>query len=79
MFTRPMMNWRVEGHGDDLMILDGSRLVGSMRKQAPGWRIEVLWSGPSGDITFHAATMPEALAFLAGVEKAFTAMMDVTS
>ena len=79
MFNRPMVSWRVEGKGDDLMILNGSTIVGSVRKQArAGWRIEVLWSGPSGDINFHAMTMSEALAFIAGVEKAFTAMKETS-
>jgi len=37
------------------------------------WLVEILWSGPTGDIKFEAENITAALAFVKGVEKTFEA------
>jgi hypothetical protein len=71
------VSWIVSGDGDSRFILDGDRLVGSVWRRddnAAGWRVEVLWSGPAGDISYDAPTMLAATAFIYGVEKALEAV-----
>jgi hypothetical protein len=38
------------------------------------WHVEILWSGPTGDIVYDAPSLPAAMAFIAGVEKAMEAV-----
>jgi hypothetical protein len=69
-------------HGDSTLIMDGSRVAGSIARVAPVvggdvlvWRVEVLWSGPN--ITFEAETFEQAEAFMRGVEAALGAVFGV--
>ena len=70
--------------GDSTVIMDGSRLVGSIAGSEPDihppgepymYRVEVLWSGPSGDITFDTPHFERAEAFVRGVEAALNATL----
>ncbi|WP_156438761.1 hypothetical protein [Bradyrhizobium valentinum] len=76
-FKLARMMWETKDGGDDTwLIQNGPLVVGSIRR-APGegtYRVEIMWGGPTGDIIFEAPTMTTALAFVAGVEKAFEAM-----
>jgi hypothetical protein len=38
------------------------------------WHVEILWSGPTGDIVYDAPSLAAAKAFTAGVEQTFEAM-----
>ena len=55
-----------------LISRDGSTIAGSIVRVGEQWRVEILWSGPGGDITFQDASLPRVLAFVGGV----SAMMD---
>jgi hypothetical protein len=71
------VSWIVSGDGDSRLILNGDRVAGSVVRRddnAAGWHVEVLWSGPTGDITYDAPTMLAATAFIQGVEKALEAI-----
>jgi hypothetical protein len=62
---------------DETMVLikrDENTLSGSICRVRDHWHVEVLWSGPTGDIVYDAPSLPAALAFVDGVEKAFEAM-----
>lgn len=63
------MSLRIEGDGDEKLILDGQRLAGSIVRHGTGWRVEVLWRGPGGDMIYKAASLHAAMAFLAGVDE----------
>lgn len=71
------MAWELKGDGDDRLIMNGALLVGSVRLQGGtmrGWRVEVLWSGPGGDITYDAPSITAAQAFVCGVERTLDAL-----
>ena len=57
-----------------LIKRDENLIAGSIARIGDHWHIEILWSGPTGDIVYDAPSLPAALAFVAGVEKAFAAM-----
>jgi hypothetical protein len=62
---------------DQTMVLikrDDDTVAGSICRVGDHWHVEILWSGPTGDIVYDAPSLPLALAFLDGVEKAFEAM-----
>lgn len=62
---------------DETMVLikrDENTLSGSICRVRDHWHVEVLWSGPTGDIVYDAPSLPAALAFVDGVEMAFEAM-----
>jgi len=62
-------HWHTNGSDDSFLIMDGDRVVGSIAKRGPHWRVEVLWSGD--DIEFEATDYITAQAFALGVEMAF--------
>ncbi|MGY3278071.1 hypothetical protein [Bradyrhizobium sp. S3.7.6] len=71
------MSWQIEGDRDRMLILDGARVVGSIARSAGnshGWRVEILWSGSAGDLTYEAPTMASAQGFVHGVEMAWAAI-----
>jgi hypothetical protein len=47
--------------------------IGSIVKVDNKWLVEILWSGPTGDIKFEAESNTAALAFIKDVEKTFEA------
>lgn len=53
----------------DILIQNGDVVVGSVRRQGGRWFVEVLWSGPGGDIKGEFSDYPQALAFVEGAEK----------
>ena len=62
---------------DETMALikrDENIVAGSICRVGHRWHVEILWSGPTGDIAYDAASLPAAMAFVAGVEQAFAAM-----
>jgi hypothetical protein len=67
--------WETMQHQDDTaVILHGSRIVGSMVRKCGRWRVEILWSGPSGDIKASFSDFFQALAFIDGVERTLMAL-----
>ena len=54
-------------------ITSDNRAIGSIVKVGTKWLVEILWSGPAGDIKFEAENITAALAFVKGVEKTFEA------
>jgi hypothetical protein len=38
------------------------------------WHVEILWSGPTGDIKYDAASLQAAVGFIDGVARAFEAV-----
>jgi len=55
---------------------DENTLSGSICRV--GHHVEIMWSGPTGNIVYDAPSLPAALAFVAGVEQAFEAMGAMT-
>ena len=54
---------------DETMVLikrDENTLSGSICRVRDHWHVEVLWSGPTGDIVYDAPSLPAALAFVDG-------------
>lgn len=69
------MNWITqELTPGTFLIQDGHVTVGSIAKVDDKWLVEILWSGPTGDIQFQSPSMAVALGFIEGVEKAFAAI-----
>jgi hypothetical protein len=70
------MNFRTEQVDETTVLIkrDENTLAGSIGRVGDHWHVEILWSGPTGDIVYDAPGLPSALAFIAGVEKAFEAM-----
>jgi hypothetical protein len=61
--------------GSSTLILDTEgqdhrRLAGSIlwTRRPAGYRVEIMWSGPYGDIVFEAPSFEQAEAFARGVE-----------
>jgi N-acetylglucosamine-6-phosphate deacetylase len=75
------MKFNVEQQGKDLALImrDGNTVAGSIAKVDDKWRVEFMWTGPTGDITYEATSMPAALAFVDGVEKTLDAMGALTA
>lgn len=72
------MIWEVvELTSDTFLVQDGHVIVGSMAHADGKWMVEILWSGPSGDIRFSGTTKIGALAFIEGVQKTTLAMRDM--
>ena len=57
-----------------LIKRDENIVAGSICRAGDRWHVEVLWSGPTGDIAYDAPSLAAAMAFVAGVEQAFLAM-----
>ena len=55
-------------------ITSDNRAIGSIIKAGNKWLVEILWSGPTGDIKFDSDSIAAALAFIKGVEKTFEAI-----
>ena len=72
------MAWTIEPADDSrYLIMDKDRLVGSIARKQPDaeeyqehFRVEITWSGTSGDITYEG-NLDEARAFVEGVEAMF--------
>lgn len=61
--------WQVHQEGP---ILDGWLVVGSMVQlvtPTQRWRVEILWSGPDGNIVHETDNHAAAFAFILGVEQ----------
>lgn len=72
------MSWETdEITPDAILIVDGNVIVGSMARADGVWVIEILWSGPSGDIKADFKSYDAALAFVRGVEKTVVALQDM--
>jgi hypothetical protein len=54
-------------------ITNGNLAVGSIVKIGNKWLVEILWSGPTGDIKFESDSIAAAMGFIEGVEKTFEA------
>lgn len=68
------MSWYTDANTG--IITDGNRVVGSVHGEpkiggGEVWRVEIMWSGPGGDILCHANSFEQALCFIEGVEQAF--------
>jgi hypothetical protein len=57
-----------------LIKRDENAVAGSIARVGDQWHVEILWSGPTGDIIYDAPSLPAATAFIDGVAKAFEAM-----
>jgi hypothetical protein len=70
------MKFQTEQVDESLTLIkrDETTLSGSICRVEDHWHVEILWSGPTGDIAYDAPSLPAAMAFLAGVEQAFAAM-----
>lgn len=70
--------WHTVQQGEDAyLILHSNRIVGSIvrREDTAKWRVEILWSGPSGDIIGDSfGQYVQALAFVQGVEQTLMAL-----
>jgi hypothetical protein len=63
------MSWHTDKRNEiTSLIMDDERLVGSICREGEMWKVEILWSGPGGDITGSFAEYKSALAFVKGVE-----------
>lgn len=58
---------------------DGNVLAGSIKKVDGKWLVEIMWTGPTGDMIYEADTLPNATAFVDGVGVAFEAMETETT
>lgn len=56
-----------------LIMRDENVLAGSIARVGDHWHVEILWSGPEGDIVYDAPTLAAALAFVDGVGEGFDA------
>lgn len=68
------MTWYTNGNSG--LITDGDRLVGSVIDDASGeggFRVEILWSAPGGDIIGTFDSFEKALCFIEGVERTIDA------
>lgn len=71
------MNFQTEQLDDGTVMIkrqNGDILAGSICRIDDHWHVEILWSGPTGDIVFDAPSLPAALAFVAGVSETFKAI-----
>jgi hypothetical protein len=70
------MKFQTEQVDESMTLIkrDENIVAGSICRAGDHWHVELLWSGPTGDIAYDAPSLPAALAFVAGVEKAFEAM-----
>jgi hypothetical protein len=67
--------WHTYQQGEDaFLIIHGNRVVGSIVRREARWHVEILWSGPSGDIKGHSKDYASALAFVNGVEQTLMAL-----
>lgn len=72
------MSWEVvELTPETYLIQNGHVIIGSMSRSGDRWLIEILWSGPSGDIKGDYASHSHALAFIEGAKKTMFAMRDL--
>ncbi|WP_441267923.1 hypothetical protein AB7G19_16260 [Bradyrhizobium sp. 215_C5_N1_1] len=64
------MKFQTEEVDDNAVLIKCDEIIaGSIARIGEHWRVEVLWTGPTGDIVYDAPSLPAALAFIAGVEK----------
>lgn len=73
--------WYTVQVGTSSLIQSGDVVVGSIAEReragtfyARDFLVEIMWSGPGGDITGEFRTKEEALAFVEGVEKTLIAL-----
>jgi hypothetical protein len=59
---------------DTVLISRETTVAGSICRVGDHWHVEILWSGPGGDIMHDAPSLPAAMSFVAGVERAFEAV-----
>lgn len=80
------MSWHTSINGDVGLIFNGPIVVGSIEQGTRGgigltkpeekyWRVQVLWSGPGGDIEGEFSELSRALCFIEGVEKTLDRMI----
>lgn len=65
--------------GGELLVQRGNVVVGTIILKGNRWHVEVLWSGPSGDIKGNFSSELQALAFVEGVEKAMAAFRELVA
>jgi hypothetical protein len=56
-----------------LIERDEHVVAGSIVRVGDHWHVEILWSGPEGDIVYDTPTLAAALAFVDGVGEGFEA------
>lgn len=69
------MTWKISELTPETSIIvrDPEILVGSIARIDDRWMVEIMWGGPTGDIQGEFDSLPRALAFIEGVEKALVA------
>lgn len=75
------MSWKIEKAYNKMHLItrDDGVVAGSIVQASEHrWFVEVLWSGPGGDIVYEAPSMAAAEAFVAGVGAMFEAMRGST-
>lgn len=67
--------WKTQPMGEDrhLITREQGIVAGSIERSGEVWKVEILWNGPTGDITFESPSFVGIMGFVAGVEKAFEA------
>ena len=75
-----MNGWQLDNNAPNTWLIhDGERVIGSMvldpSVDVHVYRVEILWSGPGGDIGFESENLESALSFIKGVEKAFSSFL----
>lgn len=69
------MKFQTEEVDDNAVLIKCDEIIaGSITRIGEHWHVEVLWTGPTGDIVYDAPSLPAALAFIAGVEKTMEAL-----
>lgn len=72
--TNDNERWRyVLESGETMVVMHGNRVVGSVVYRER-WHVEILWSGPTGDIKGDFADRYQAFAFVQGVEETLMAL-----
>jgi hypothetical protein len=66
-----MATFRTNHVDDNRVNIKRALLAGSVARIADHWRVEIMWGGPGGAITYEAPSLPCALAFVDGVDAAF--------
>lgn len=67
--------WSTAEIGPDIVLIQtGDIVIGSIVHMPPKWHVEVIWSGPGGDIKGQFEEYTSALAFVEGVEKTIKAI-----
>lgn len=67
--------WHIEEiEPGEALIQNGHVIVGSIKRIGVVWFVEILWSGPGGDIKTTCDEYGQVTAFVEGVEKTLAAL-----